>query len=126
MPKFKYSARNPRGEVVTGVLDAENEKALVVKLRQQGLLITSTQEVKEKVSLRRRLIKGVSGRDRLLFTRQLTTLVGANLPLDQCLDVLIQQSEEGPLRNVVAQVKQDVERGNTLSSSKVCVRSEIA
>ncbi len=117
MPKFKYSARNPRGEVVTGILDAENEKALVLKLRQQGLLITSTQEVKDKVSLRRRFVKGVSGRDRLLFTRQLATMVGANLPLDQCLDVLIQQSEEGPMRDVVTQVKQDVERGNTLSEA---------
>ena len=117
MPKFKYSARNSRGEVVTGVLEAENEKALIVKLRQQGLLITSTQEIKEKVSLKRMLVKGVSSRDRLLFTRQLATLVGANIPLDQCLDVLIQQSEEGPINNVVRQIKQDVERGSTLSEA---------
>ncbi len=114
MPQFTYEAKTRGGEVRTGVIEAENEAAVGVKLRAQQL---SPVKVKKK-GLSLALGGGsVSNKDLVIFTRQFATMIDAGLPLVQCLEILSSQNDNPFFAGILRQVKADVEGGNTFSDS---------
>ncbi len=116
MPQFIYEAKTRTGEVRTGTLEADDEAAAGVKLRQQQLTPVSLK--KKGLSLSLNFGGGsVSQKDLVIFTRQFATMIDAGLPLVQCLEILSSQAENPAFQRVLKQVKADVEGGNTFSDS---------
>lgn len=119
--KFSYTARNKNGELTQGVLDAFSEDEVINRLQAQDLLVVSvrsTTDKADKVALskkpkQRKFHSGVKTDDLILFSRQLSTLLNAGIPLLRSLDILSKQVESKKLYDALEAIKADIEGGLT-------------
>ena len=114
MPTFVYKGRNRLNEMVTGERDAASQDELRALLRREQIVVTQASE-KGSVSipkLGRR--KKVGAKELAVFTRQFSVMIDAGLPLVQCLDILAEQQQNVFFKDVLRQVRQNVEEGATL------------
>ncbi len=115
MPLFEYKGKTLGGAAVSGELKAKSKADLQRILRSNKILITSIGRKSSQINLRlRRRIKKIHISR---FTRQFATMIGAGLPMVQCLEILSQQSESPELREVIGKVKQSVQSGSTLADA---------
>lgn len=119
MATFKYSARDSSGRVVAGAIEAETEVMVIGKLQEMGFYVTSLEKEAAKVDLRRGLqrLRKVGLRELTVFARQFATMVNAGLTMVRTLSILEQQTESAKLRQLVGEVRKDVEEGMTLSDA---------
>jgi len=115
MATFTYVARTRTGQKKTGTLSAENKQAATIALSNQGL--TPEKLVEQKAKTSSKLNKRVKTADLLIFTRQLSTIVSAGLPLLQGLDILAEQTDDPNFRVVIDAVATEVESGETFSDA---------
>lgn len=118
MLKFRYQARDAAsGQMVKSTVEAENEQEAAKIIRKEGLSpISITAESAVSGGLRERLNR-VSTKDKVLFGRQLSTLINAGLPLVQSLRNVADQTQSKKLKAVIDEVVTDVEGGMTLSAA---------
>jgi type IV pilus assembly protein PilC len=114
MPTFTYVARTRDGRKQSGSLAAENRQALMRSLQTQGLIAESVKQ--DNVRRKRRNVK-VKQQEILVFTRQLSTIVNAGLPLLQGLDILSEQMEDPRFSVVCQDIASDVEGGESFSEA---------
>ncbi|HXT01759.1 MAG TPA: type II secretion system F family protein [Elusimicrobiota bacterium] len=123
MPAYAYKAKTSAGLVMQGVIDADEQKGAVDKLRSQKLVVL---EIAEKTAGPLDKIKAliaagskgkVTSKDLVLFSRQLSTLVGAGVPIVQSLGILETQAENPAFKEVLAGVKADIEAGLSISDA---------
>jgi type IV pilus assembly protein PilC len=114
---FTYKARNRQGEVLQDQMEGDDTMAVASQLRRQGLLVI---DVKEKSVAQRDLLepfKKVKLGDLVIFSRQFATMINAGLPIVRALYILSEQTENEKLKEVVVQVRKDVEAGLALSEA---------
>jgi type IV pilus assembly protein PilC len=114
---YTYRVRNRQGEIWQDQMEGADTLAIVAELRQQGLLVI---DVKEESLARRDILapfKKVKLSDLVVFSRQLATLINAGLPIVRSLHILSEQTGNQQLKNVVVQVRKDVEAGLSLSQA---------
>ncbi|OGR86642.1 MAG: pilus assembly protein PilC [Elusimicrobia bacterium RIFCSPHIGHO2_02_FULL_57_9] len=121
MPPFTYKARNAQGAVLEGIIEAQEQRVVIDQLRSQKLVIL---EVKEKTISPLDIIKGlvkskgqVTSKDLVLFSRQLSTLVSAGVPIVQGLAILESQAENPAFKEVLGAVRGDIEGGLSISDA---------
>ena len=129
MPTFTYKAMNSVGQPVKGEVDATNNEDAIAKIRQKGEFPI---DVKEKAGRRAPRAAGAAGPQRrggprrvgrvgskmlVQFTRQLSTLIDAGLPVLRSLRILEQQQKPGPMRLAIRLVADEVEEGTPLSEA---------
>jgi type IV pilus assembly protein PilC len=115
MPTFAYKGRNRLNEIVSGERDAANQDELRSLLRREQIVMTQASEKGRDISipkLGRR--KKVGAKELAVFTRQFSVMIDAGLPLVQCLDILAEQQNNTFFKDVLRQVRQNVEEGSTL------------
>lgn len=121
MPIYDYKALDTAGKSVKGAIDAENAKAARQKLKKQGIMVTDIWEKSTASSSRDVKIPFLSGRvgqrEVTLMTRQLASLIKANIPLVECLNALTDQIENETLKITLDQVKRDVNEGSSLAKA---------
>lgn len=119
MPNFTYSARNNQGKEVKGKIEARDGQAVVEILQDKGLVVVNVKEQAtfDIESLGQINIGGVPMKDKVVFMRQLATMVGAGLPLTRGLQVMEQQISNPMFKRVITQVKSSVEAGKSLAES---------
>ncbi len=118
MPTFSYTARGRDGKKQKGTMTAETRQSLNQMLQARGLTVETAQEMgKAQRSGKGKLGRKVKTADLLVFTRQLSTIVSAGLPLLQGLDILAEQTDDVNFSAVIESIGQDVESGETFSSS---------
>ncbi len=120
-PIFDYKAFDSEGVTQKGIIEAETQKAARQKLKKQGWMVTA---MNEKSATQKRSSSGVpffgnrvSGQEVALMTRQLASLVKANIPLVEALNALVDQTEGDRLKVVLAQVRQEVNEGVSLGKA---------
>lgn len=114
MTYFKYKGTNKKGEIVKGVLEADDEKAARQTLSAQSI---RAEEIKRDWT-RIELGGGkVEHKDLVIFTRQFSTMISAGLSIIQGLDILGANAENPAFRKVIRKVKQSVEEGKSLSDA---------
>lgn len=121
MPTYIYKARNMSGAVVTGTIEAESQRSVILRLKQQHLMVISAEEEKpnifinalNKISLS--VIGRVGLRELVLFSRQLSTLINAGIPIVQCLNVLIDQVENKNFKKIIMTIREDIEKGASIT-----------
>ncbi|MCL2869291.1 type II secretion system F family protein [Candidatus Saccharibacteria bacterium] len=117
MLRFDYKARDIKtNQVVKGSLQAETEHAAGKLLIDRGFAPISVQEVKEGGILGK-FLNRISTKDKIVFTRQFATLIGAGLPLAQSLNTVAEQTQNKALKAVVEDIIASVEGGKSLSES---------
>jgi len=120
MPLFEYKAVSPSGETVRGTMEAGSEDLVIAKLQEGGNIPLSTNAAGEggfrldALSLKRR---GMNAREVGQFTAQLSTLLGAGLPLDRSLQVLLELSENDRIKQTVTTIRDQVREGGSLSEA---------
>jgi general secretion pathway protein F len=120
MPIFEYKAVAPSGETVRGSMEAASEAAVIAKLQELGNIPLSANAAGQggfsldSLSLKRR---GMNVREVGQFTQQLATLLGAGLPLDRSLQVLLELSENARIERTVTAIRDQVREGGSLSEA---------
>ncbi len=122
-PLFDYKALTAAGKSQKGIIEAESQKAARAKIKKQGLMVTDIQE-RSGASSGKALKEGsfslfnrIKHEDIALVTRQLASLVKANIPLVDALGAIVDQCEQPRLKIVLAQVRQDVNEGLSLGKA---------
>ena len=131
MPVYQYEAMDTTGTEVKNTIEAASEAEAQQKIKEQGFFVTKIAEKgrgkkkkepeKKKPTVARKK-KGfsfskVKAKQLCTFTRQLSTLQDAGLPILRSLKILEGQSKPGPLKNSLVGVIEDIESGSTLSES---------
>ena len=114
MKRFTYKAKDTKtGKIVSGDIQAENEYTAGRLLISQGL---APQKVKEEKrgGIFSKFTDRVSSKQRIIFTRQFATLIGAGLPLSDSLRMVAEQTEDKPTKAMIEDVLAQVEGGKTL------------
>lgn len=115
MPVYEYKGKTLAGAAVTGELKANSKEDLERVLRQNRIIVSSIS--KKATELNIKLGTGIKKVEVSRVTRQFATMIGAGLPLVQCLDILSTQVENKELAKVLTQVKEGVQGGSTLSEA---------
>ena len=126
MPVFTYEALDSQGQEVRGEVEAVSSEEAIVKIRNKSYFPTNVKEKAAKrqraaavgVKKKRTLAFGkVKAKQLCTFTRQLSTLQDAGLPIVRSLKILEEQQKPGVLKNQLVDVAEDVEGGSTLSEA---------
>lgn len=119
MLTYHYTARNPStGKQIKAAVQAESEASAAKLISQEGLVPTDIQLENVGFSgFGAKFRNRVKSKDRVLFSRQLSTLINAGLPLLQALRSVNQQTVSKPLKVVLAEVIAGIEGGSTLSAT---------
>ena len=121
MPAFRYEAVNATGATSKGILRADSPRAARSDLRARGLVPLALELIgAEAASGERRAFRfgeKLSTVELALFTRQLASLLGSNLPMEQAFDALMEQAERPYLRELTAAIRSDLMGGSSLSDA---------
>lgn len=117
--KFSYQARTKSGDIQSGIVEAFNRETALSLLQKHGLFITSLEEVKPKPVYAReiKLFRGISGKDKAVFSRQLSIMFKSKVALTEALRVLVTQTENPNFREKILKIAEDVEAGASLSKA---------
>ena len=119
MPQFKYQVKKGPGELSSGVLEAENQRAAVSRLRDMGYFPISVEqysgeEKKESIS---QALTRIRLKDRNLFFRQLANLIESGMPITRALCTLHEQTENSKLKQIVAELKEHIQKGSSFAEA---------
>ncbi len=121
MSKYLYTAKNVAGTPRSGEMDATNERDLAMQLRGDGFVVTSIERLEEKAGkisinfLDR--FQGVSLKEKLFFTRNLSVMISSGLTIARSLSNLSVQTENKHFREVLEKIYKDVQKGVTFSDA---------
>ncbi|MBT4964493.1 MAG: type II secretion system F family protein [Francisellaceae bacterium] len=112
--EYSYSAKNNNGDKIKGTITAQSISAATALLKRQGLKSIS---VRKTMNFMKSNTKKVTSEDVTMFTRQMSTMIFSGIPLVKAFDVLIEGLERPGLKNVLTEVKNEIESGSTFSES---------
>ena len=118
MPKFLYKIRTTEGETKTGMQEAKTDKDLAHALTSQGYHIISLEEAGKKEKKQISFSFGsVSLVEKMIFTKNLSVMIGSGLSLSKALDVLAEQTKSEKFRKIIKAISSDIQKGEQLGVS---------
>ncbi len=133
MPVFEYKGIDAKGKEVSGIIDADNPRSARSRLRKQGTFPTEVRAQRSGAAKAKggkrggkgmsievdlsRTFEFVTASDVATMTSQLSTLVGASIPMVEALSALLEQVEKPALKVVLADVKEKVNEGSSLAKA---------
>jgi type IV pilus assembly protein PilC len=118
MPVYTWKGINTQGDKRKGEVEAPNQSVAlghVKRLRIKDPVIKEKpKDIFENISF---FQPNVTGKDIVIFTRQLSTMIDAGLPLVQGLEILAKQQENPTLKKVLTTIKTDIETGTTFADA---------
>ncbi len=121
MAAFEYTALDERGREQKGVLEGDTARQIRQQLRERGLTPMGITEVEAERALASgrsgRIQRGLSATDLAVVTRQMATLVGSGLPVEEVLSVAGAQSEKAQVKRVMMAVRSRVMEGHDLAGA---------
>jgi len=114
--KFEYRVRDEQGRLKSGTWEADHKNTVVAGLLYQNYYIVSLQEIQsnqpgDQAEFHLSSFRQVSSQDLVIFTRQLSIMLAAGLPILRCLKILEEQATNPRLKNVVRRIQEDIETG---------------
>jgi type IV pilus assembly protein PilC len=118
MPVYIWKGKNSYGEKRKGEIEAVNEAAALGQLKRLRIdnpkIKEKPKDLFENIAL---FQPKVTGKDIVIFTRQLSTMIDAGLPLVQCLQILAKQQDNTTFKRVLTEIQTDVETGSPLADA---------
>jgi type IV pilus assembly protein PilC len=108
---FEWEGKDKNGKLVRGEVRAGGEAVVSASLRRQGILITKVKKRRTSGG------KAIKQKDIAIFTRQLSTMMRAGVPLLQAFDIVARGSTNPRMTKLITDVRNDVETGTSLSSA---------
>ena len=115
---YAYRVRTKEGRVISGNMEADGEAAVASRLRSQGLV--PVQITKQSTGMKKEIVlipEKVKLKDLAIFSRQFATMINSGLSLLRTLNILAEQSENKTLATTIGDLRDDVERGSSLSAA---------
>ena len=123
MARFHYRAVASSGEIIEGEVEAASQAEVVRQVRGQGHMLLAADPVRAGASLTQLLNQPLFGagkvkkKDVAILTRELSTLLGAGLTLDQALGLMIELAENASVRRLMGEMLDDVQGGKSLADA---------
>ena len=119
MPQmFAYKARNLSGRIMTGKVEADSQGAAVARLREKNFFVVDIKPQRtSEINLDKLFGFKLKTKDMALFCRQFSTMSEAGIPLLQCLNILVLQTENKNLQKILREVVVEIEKGKTLTDA---------
>jgi type IV pilus assembly protein PilC len=118
MPHFIWKGKNSYGEKRKGIIEAPNIEAAKAHLKKIRVTTTKLKEKPKDLFANVEFFQPkVTGKDIVVFTRQLSTMIDAGLPLVQGLEILGNQQENPTFKKILLQIRSDVETGTTFADA---------
>ncbi|MEO0316868.1 MAG: type secretion system protein GspF [Pseudomonadota bacterium] len=124
MPAFRYEAVDAAGATSKGVLQADSPRAVRADLKSRGLVPLAVDAIVGQVDAQGRVLargwrfgEKLSTQELALFTRQLASLLEAQLPLEQAFDALMEQAERPYVRDLIASIRAEVIGGSSFADA---------
>ncbi len=120
MGAFEYTALDARGKETKGVLEGDTPRQVRAMLRERGWVPLTVEEVRQREQRKQRrfvLFQRIGATDLALITRQLATLVGSGLPVEEALRAVSQQTEKPRLKSMIMGVRSRVLEGHSLATA---------
>jgi len=119
MPIFKYKASDQDKKIIEGLIEATSENSAAETLREKGFSIISIKkELEEKKEAKfLAILNRVKGKDLVIFSRQFSVMISANVTIVQALRILVDQTANIRLKMVVSEIADEVDSGSRLSDS---------
>ncbi|MFQ5456221.1 MAG: type II secretion system F family protein [Nitrospirota bacterium] len=118
MSLYRYKARDKYGSLFTGTIETIGKDAVAAQLDSLGFIPVIIKEESpwafEKVLSK---FQSISLQDKIIFSRQLSTLINAGIPFISSLDALCEQTENKRLKEIIHQLRSDVEGGSSFSEA---------
>ncbi len=117
--KFNYQARTEDGQIQSGVVEASSREVAIDLLQKQDLYVTLLEEMGASPAYARKIVLfgGVSRKDVVLFSRQLSIMFKAKVSLVESLAVLSEQAQNLDLKEKIMIISEDVEGGTAFSEA---------
>ena len=118
MPYYIWKGVNSYGEKRKGKMEALDEAGARAQLKRMRIDVKVCKEAPKDIFENVAFFQPkITGKDIVIFTRQLSTMIDAGLPLVQCLQILSKQQENVSMKRVLTEIQNDVETGNTLADA---------
>ncbi len=122
MPHYSYKSKNEAGQVFQGIVEAINEDEAVEVLKDRGLSIIFLERLGGKTKKKKKgidlpFLNTVKRKEIVVFSRQLSVMISANVSVVQALRILIEQSDNEALKKVTSEIANEVESGVKLSNA---------
>lgn len=118
MPQFNYEARDRRGKIHKGVLEAASKQVLATKLKESGLRLLQAEQKKESIWSKEIYIGNpVKPIDFIVFLRQFAILIRSGVSIVEGTSILGAQTESKVLKKALAQIEVELREGSSLSSA---------
>lgn len=121
MPAFAYKAKMLTGVITEGVVEAMDQKSAIDQLRGQKMVplevAPAAAPILERLLALSPFKSKISARELVLFSRQLSTLVSAGVPLVQGLSILEEQVETKQFKKIVHAIREDIEAGQSITDA---------
>jgi len=118
MPVYVWKGKNSYGEKRKGEVEASDQAAALAQVKRlrisDPIVKEKAKDIFENISLFK---PKVTGKDIVIFTRQLSTMIDAGLPLVQGLEILEKQQDNSTFKKALGEIRSDVEAGSTLADS---------
>ena len=118
MTKFVYKAKDGT-QTVDGEIEAGSENLAIAELEKKGYLPVKVEEVLNRQSIKISKISRISPRDINTFTRQLASLIKSKVQLVKALDVIQRETQNLKLKEIIADLRDEVKNGRQLSEALV-------
>ena len=118
MPTFRWKGKNRYGDVVGGTRIARDVDDLSKALQREQITVMDISAARKKIELPFLQRQKVKLKDLAIYSRQLSVLIDAELPLIQSLNILAEQTKNKYFKNVIKDIREDVEAGSTLNQAK--------
>jgi len=117
--KFNYQARNPKGDLLAGQIEASSKEAAAVLLQKHGMFVTLLEAADTGPGYTKKVKfgGGISRKDLVIFSRQLAIMFKSKVPLIESLKVLAAQSTNIELKEKIFKIAEEVEGGTSLSKA---------
>lgn len=123
MPNYSYTAKSYDGQTKTGDFQAKDLRELAASLKEEGMLLVYAHDNAEKkkmninINITLPFLSGVPVVEKIMMVKNLQVMTVAGLSLPKSLDVLAAQAKSKKLKSVLFDVKEKVNKGNSLSSA---------
>jgi type IV pilus assembly protein PilC len=118
MPTYQWKGKNRYGDVVGGVRVASSVDDLSKALQREQISVMDISSARKKFEIPFLQKQKVKLKDLAIYSRQLSVLIDAELPLIQSLNILAEQTKNKYFKSVIKDVREDVEAGSTLNQAK--------
>ena len=115
MPVFIYEAKNIQGSSLKGKMEASDEKAVTLMLREKSYYPVKVKLYKESLNIDLANFKKVSLKDISIFCRQFSVITSAGISILKAVDIVKEQTENSKLKKILSAVNEEIQKGKTFS-----------